>query len=205
MGFAAQEDQWDALNVSRETLDKLQIYADLLVKWQAKINLVSNSTLDDLWTRHLLDSAQVYPYLPQDCKTLVDIGCGAGFPGMVLAIMGVPDVHLVDSDSRKMAFVREVSRMTETPVTIHNCRIDHMELNGFADVVTSRALATLEKLLGFSSVLRKETGNCIFLKGRKAEEEVLEAQKSWDFDYQSKGSLTDREGRILIIERMTRK
>lgn len=205
MGLAAQQDQWNALGVSRETLDKLQVYGDLLVKWQAKINLVSNNTLDDLWNRHLLDSAQVYPLLPQSCKTLVDIGCGAGFPGMVLAIMGVPDVHMVDSDARKMAFVREVARATETPVTIHNCRIEAVKEIEFADVVTSRALATLEKLLGFSEVLRKPEGTCIFLKGRKAQEELEEAQKSWDFDCHSQGSLTDKEGRILIIERMTRK
>ncbi len=205
MGLIAHQDQWDALNVSRETLDKLQAYGDLLVKWQAKINLVSNSTLDDLWTRHLLDSAQVYPYLPKECKTLVDIGCGAGFPGLVLAIMGVPDVHMVDSDSRKMAFVREAARITETPVTIHNCRIDDIELTHFADVVTSRALATLDKLLGFADTLRKPEGTCIFLKGRKTEEEVVDAQKRWDFEHTSQGSLTDREGRILIIERMTQK
>jgi 16S rRNA (guanine527-N7)-methyltransferase len=205
MGFPAQQDQWKALDVSRETLDKLQVYGDLLVKWQAKINLVSNSTLDDLWTRHLLDSAQVFPFIPKEAKTLVDIGCGAGFPGMVLAIMGVEDVHMVDSDARKMAFVREVARITETAVTIHNCRIDDIKEIEFADVVTSRALATLEKLLGFSERLRKEAGRCIFLKGRKAQEEVLEAQKSWDFDYQSQVSLSDPHGQVLIIERMTRK
>lgn len=205
MGFAAQQDQWNALDVSRETLDKLQVYADLLVKWQAKINLVSNSTLDDLWTRHLLDSAQVFPFLPNQTKTLVDIGCGAGFPGLVLAIMGVEDVHMVDSDMRKMAFVREVARATETPVTIHNCRIDDVKETEFADVVTSRALASLEKLLGFSVNLRKPDGTCIFLKGRKTEEEIREAQKNWDFEYQSHGSVSDREGKVLIIERMTRK
>ncbi|MDV7339872.1 16S rRNA (guanine(527)-N(7))-methyltransferase RsmG [Terasakiella sp. A23] len=205
MGFAAQQDQWKSLDVSRETLDKLQAYGDLLVKWQAKINLVSKSTLDDLWTRHLLDSAQVFPYLPKETKTLVDIGCGAGFPGLVLAIMGVPDVHMVDSDMRKMAFVREAARVTETPVTIHNCRINDVKEIEFADVVTSRALATLEKLLGFSERLRKSDGTCIFLKGRKTQEEVLEAQKSWDFDYQSHGSLSDPEGQVVIIERMTRK
>jgi len=205
MGFAAKQDQWDALNVSRETLDKLQAYGDLLVKWQAKINLVSNNTINDLWTRHLLDSAQIYPYLPKDCKTLVDIGCGAGFPGLVLAIMGVPDVHMVDSDMRKMSFVREAARVTDTKVTIHNCRIDDVKEIEFADVVTSRALATLEKLLGFSSVLRKPDGTCIFLKGRKALEEINDAQKSWDFDYKTEGSVSDPEGQILIIERMTRK
>ena len=205
MGFAAQQDQWNALDVSRETLDKLQAYADLLVKWQAKINLVSNSTIDDLWTRHLLDSAQVFPYLPKETKTLVDIGCGAGFPGLVLAIMGVEDVHMVDSDMRKMSFVREAARVTETPVTIHNCRIDDVKETGFADVVTSRALASLDKLLGFADVLRKPNGTCVFLKGRKAEEEVIEAQKCWDFDYQSHGSVSDQDGKVLIIERMTRK
>lgn len=204
MGLAKQQDQWNALGVSRETLDRLQAYGDLLVKWQAKINLVSNSTLDDLWTRHLLDSAQVFPYLPKTCKTLVDIGCGAGFPGLVLAIMGVEDVHLVDSDARKMAFVREVARITETSVTIHNCRIDDLEQKQFADVVTSRALASLEKLLSFSSDLRKPDGSCIFLKGRKTDEEVKEARKIWDFDCETKGSLSDPDGRILIIERMTR-
>jgi len=205
MGFAARQDQWDALNVSRETLDKLQAYGDLLIKWQAKINLVSNTTIDDLWTRHLLDSAQVYPLLPDTCKTLVDIGCGAGFPGLVLAIMGIEDVHMVDSDSRKMSFVREAARLTETKVTIHNCRINDMAEKEFADVVTSRALASLDKLLGFSMDLRKPEGTSIFLKGKKTQEEVVEAQKSWDFDYQSQGSLTDTEGRILIIERMTQK
>jgi len=204
MGLAKQQDQWNALGVSRETLDRLQAYGDLLVKWQAKINLVSNSTLDDLWTRHLLDSAQVFPYLPRNCKTLVDIGCGAGFPGLVLAIMGIEDVHLVDSDARKMAFVREAARITETSVTIHNCRIDDLEQKQFADVVTSRALASLEKLLSFSSDLRKPDGSCIFLKGRKTDEELKEACKIWDFDCESKGSLSDPDGRILIIERMTR-
>ena len=98
-----KQDQWDALNVSHETLEKLQAYADLLVKWQAKINLVSRNTVDDLWTRHFLDSAQVYPHLEKNDLTLIDIGCGAGFPGLVLAIMGIKDVHLVDSDARKMA------------------------------------------------------------------------------------------------------
>jgi 16S rRNA (guanine527-N7)-methyltransferase len=205
MGYKAQQDQWNALDVSRETLDRLQAYGDLLVKWQAKINLVSNTTLNDLWTRHLLDSAQVYPYLPENCKTVVDIGCGAGFPGLVLAIMGVEDVHLVDSDARKMAFVREAARVTQTQVTIHNCRIDDLKESGFADVVTSRALANLDKLLSFSTQLRKPDGRCIFLKGRKAEEEIKNARKTWDFDCETEQSLSDPQGRILIIERMTPK
>jgi len=204
MGFAARQDQWDALSVSRETLDKLQAYANLLEKWQRRINLVSKLTLPDLWTRHMLDSAQIFPHLPKNCKSLVDIGCGAGFPGLVLAIMGIEDVHMVDSDARKMAFVREASRITETPVTIHNCRIDDLDETLKFDVVTSRALAPLEKLLGFSQALSKPEGISIYLKGRKCQEEVLEAQKSWDFDFQGEASLSDPEGQLLIIKRMTR-
>lgn len=205
MEFAARQDQWDALNVSRETLDKLKAYADLLEKWQRRINLVSKSTLPDLWTRHMLDSAQIFPHLPTHCKSLVDIGCGAGFPGLVLAIMGIEDVHMVDSDERKMAFVREASRITETPVTIHTCRIDDLDEALKFDVVTSRALAPLEKLLGFSEALSKPEGISLYLKGRKCQEEVLEAQKSWDFEFQGEASLSDPEGQLLIIERMTRK
>lgn len=205
MGFAQQQDQWDALGVSRETLDKLTIYAELLTKWQKKINLVSNTTIKNLWERHFLDSAQIYPYLPAKTESLVDIGCGAGFPGMVLAIMGIPDVHLVDSDSRKMAFVREVARATETPVTLHNKRIEQLSQQHFADVVTSRALASLDMLLGFADRLKKPTGTCLFLKGRKAEEEIEQAQRTWSFDYHTQKSLSDADGQLLIIERMSLK
>lgn len=205
MSFSVQQDQWDVLNVSRETLDKLQAYADLLVKWQKKINLVSKTTLADLWVRHMIDSAQIYPLIPKQAQSLVDIGCGAGFPGMVLAIMGMNDVHMVDSDARKMAFVREVARITETEVTLHNCRIDDLNIDLKFDVVTSRALAPLTKLLDFSDGLRKPKGISIFLKGRKASEELKDAQKSWDFDFQGETSLSDSEGQVLIIERMIKK
>lgn len=205
MAIRAQQDQWEMLNVSRETLERLQVYADLLEKWQKKINLVSNTTIPDLWTRHLLDSAQVYPLLPKECHTLADIGCGAGFPGLVLAIMGVPDVHLIDSDARKMAFCREVARAVEVNVTIHNCRIEAVKETQFADVVTSRALATLEKLMNFAQPLRKDGAPCVLLKGRSYQAEIEEARTTWDFDCRSEQSLSDPEGKVLIIERMVKK
>ena len=126
--------------VSRETLERLTIYADLLVKWQAKINLVGPETLADLWSRHMLDSAQLFPLIRPDAKRLVDLGSGAGFPGLVLGVMGAPDVHLVESDARKCAFLREAARLTGTTVTIHNKRIEQVAPLG-ADVVTARALA----------------------------------------------------------------
>lgn len=205
MSLALKQDQWDALNVSRETMDKLKTYADLLVKWQAKINLVGPKTIDDLWARHILDSAQIYPMLPQTAKSMVDIGCGAGFPGLVLAIMGQKNVHLIDSDARKMAFVREVALKTQTEVHIHCGRIEALEFEDKFDVVTSRALAPLDKLLGFAKPILAETGCCLFLKGQKYKEEIKEAQHGWCFDYQDHSSLSDPQGHILYIERVLSK
>ena len=104
--------------VSRETLERLRIYEALLRKWQAKINLVGPATLDDAWRRHFLDSAQLFPLLPANAQVVVDLGSGAGFPGLVLAVMGVPTVHLIESDLRKAAFLREVARETATPAIV---------------------------------------------------------------------------------------
>jgi len=131
-----------ATDVSRETLVQLQRYADLLQKWGKRINLVGPSTLDDIWRRHMLDSAQLWPHLPADTRVLVDFGSGAGFPGLVLAIMGVPEVHLIESNQRKCVFLREVARATGVNVTVHSTRIEAVA--GFpAAVVTARALAIL--------------------------------------------------------------
>ena len=105
-GFAA------AINVSRETIERLERYAALLIKWNKTVNLVGRSTIADLWRRHMLDSAQLFPYLPKSAGRLVDFGSGAGFPGLVLAIMGAPDVHLVEANARKCAFLREAARVT---------------------------------------------------------------------------------------------
>ena len=127
------DDFRQAAGVSRETLERLTAYADLLVKWQAKINLVGPDTIPSLWRRHFLDSAQVFPLLPQGIHRLVDMGSGAGFPGLVLAVMGVGDVHLIESDARKCAFLREAARITGTPVTVHNARIENLAPLG-ADV-----------------------------------------------------------------------
>jgi len=189
--------------VSRETLDRLRAYADLLVKWQAKINLVGPDTIPSLWTRHLLDSAQVFPILPQPIHRLVDMGCGAGFPGLVLAIMGVPDVHLIESDSRKCAFMREVARVTGTAVTIHNARIEAVEPLG-ASVVTARALAPLGKLLGWAERHLLPDGHCVFLKGRGGEDELTEASKEWNITFERFPSQTDPSGIILHLKEVRR-
>lgn len=189
--------------VSRETLERLTVYAELLVKWQARINLVGPDTIPNLWQRHFLDSAQVFPILPQPIHRLVDMGCGAGFPGLVLAIMGVPDVHLIESDTRKCAFLREVARVTETPVTIHNARIEAVEPLG-ADVVTARALAPLDKLLGWAERHLLPEGHCVFLKGRGVEDELTMASKEWNISFERFPSQTDPLAAILHLKEVCR-
>jgi 16S rRNA (guanine527-N7)-methyltransferase len=189
--------------VSRETLERLSAYAELLVKWQARINLVGPDTIPNLWQRHFLDSAQVFPILPQGIHRLVDMGCGAGFPGLVLAVMGVPDVHLIESDARKCAFLREVARVTGAAVTIHNARIEQVEPLG-ADVVTARALAPLDKLLGWAERHLLPEGHCVFLKGRGVEDELTLASKEWNISFERFPSQTDPLAAILHLKEVRR-
>ena len=162
--------------VSRETLDRLALYLALLRKWQARINLVSAATLADPWRRHFLDSAQLVPLLPESTQTLVDLGSGAGFPGLVLAILGVPDVHLIESDQRKIAFLREVAAATGTKITVHPSRIEAVPPFP-ADAVTARALAPLAPLIGYALPFLSPKGACLFLKGEQVEREILETQR----------------------------
>src|SRR5882724_11473474 len=142
-----------ACNVSRETLERLRRYAEMLVKWQKSINLVSPESSKDLWRRHMLDSAQLQGFLPPEPQSLVDMGSGAGFPGLVLAILGVPNVHLIESDARKCVFLAEAARATSLEVgrnpIIHPVRLEKVR-DLRADVVTARACAPLTSLLAYA-------------------------------------------------------
>src|SRR5215470_958442 len=134
------EDFAGAIPVSRETLARLEAYAALLAQWSARINLVGRDTLADLWRRHILDSAQLYPFVPGSARNLIDFGSGAGLPGLVLAILGIPNVELIEADSRKSAFLREAARVTGAAVAIRPCRIQAVPPHP-ADVLTARACA----------------------------------------------------------------
>ena len=136
----------EQLHVSRETLERLTVYLELLRRWQRAVNLVGRGTLADPWRRHVLDCAQLAPHVPAGAATVVDLGSGAGFPGMVLSIMGLRGVHLVESDRRKAQFLREVARATGASVQVHAERIERMR-GWSADVITARALAPLPRLL----------------------------------------------------------
>lgn len=180
-------------------LAKLQRYDELLIKWQKAINLVGPTTIEDRGMRHFVDSAQLLRYLPDTDITLADIGSGAGFPGLVLSILGIRDVHLVESDIRKATFLREVSRETSA-VTIHDRRVESVEIEGM-NVLTARALAPLVDLLGYMYRMggaRPETVG-LFLKGAQAEAEIAKAQKKWEFEIETFPSITDAEARILRI------
>ncbi|MBA4099022.1 MAG: 16S rRNA (guanine(527)-N(7))-methyltransferase RsmG [Rhodospirillum sp.] len=194
------------INVSRETLQRLEIYVALLAKWQAKINLVGPATLPDLWRRHFLDSAQLLPLLPAAAGTLADLGSGAGFPGLVLAIMIDWRVHLLDSDQRKCAFLRQVALDCGVldRVTIHAKRIE--QVTGIAaDVVTARACAPLGELLGLAEPFIGEKGTGLFLKGAQAEEELTQAQRRWTMRLDRRDSISDPAGKLLIVSQLKRK
>lgn len=194
------------INVSRETLQRLAAYAALLEKWQVKINLVGPATLPDLWRRHFLDSAQLLPLLPAPSGNLVDLGSGAGFPGLVLAIMTDWQIHLLDSDQRKCAFLRQVALDCGVldRVTIHAKRIE--QVTGIAaDVVTARACAPLVDLLDLAAPFIGEKGTGLFLKGAQAEEELTRAQRRWTMRLDKRESISDPAGTILIVSHLKRK
>lgn len=189
--------------VSRETLDRLKVYADLLIEWQRRLNLIGATTQPILWQRHMLDSAQLYPLLPAECRVLVDLGAGAGFPGLVLAAMGVAEVHLVESDSRKSAFLREAAQAMAVNVSIHTQRIEAMEPFP-ADVITARALAALSVLVDMSQPFTHKGTVMAFPKGRNGLREVAEAKESWTRkgwtpDVWTVSSVTDASAAIILM------
>lgn len=192
-----------ATGCSDLVLARLTLYADLLVKWQEKINLVSRTTVPDLWRRHFLDSAQLFPLLPVGAETLVDLGSGAGFPALVLAAMGVPEVHLVESDGRKGVFLREAAREMGIKVTVHTRRIEAVEPFP-ADIITSRALAPLTDLLEFSTPFFKKSTVCLFLKGKNVQSELTDSAKKWNMAVERIPSVTDSSGVVVKLEGVTR-
>lgn len=169
-------------NVSRESLEKLRCYDALLHKWQKTINLVSRNTLNDSWERHILDSVQVATNVSRESSVLYDLGSGGGFPGLAIAMLRPDlDVHLIESDQRKCSFLKAVSRETETPVTVHNARIEDVSLPS-PDVVTARALASLDALLGYCAQWANPALYALFLKGARYEEEIAQALVEHDVE-----------------------
>ncbi|MDI2112641.1 16S rRNA (guanine(527)-N(7))-methyltransferase RsmG [Commensalibacter nepenthis] len=185
-------------NVSRETKEKLVLYVSLLQQWNTKINLISKQTTDQIWERHICDSLQLVSLIDASVGSIADFGSGGGFPGLVLAIVtGIP-ITLVESDMRKTVFLHEVARQTQSNVNILCKRIEQVDIPP-VDLITARALASLETLLAFSESRLKENGYCLFLKGQKVDDEIAEAQQNWEFNYLKIPSKTSPDGVIVKI------
>jgi 16S rRNA (guanine527-N7)-methyltransferase len=204
-----------AFDVSRETIERLEAYEALLRQWQKAVNLVAPSTLDAVWHRHFADSAQIARLAPPGARSWIDLGSGAGFPGLVVAILladprsshlrggGVaPGITLIESDSRKCAFLREVARKTGITVDILSTRIEQATTQakvGPPEVVSARALAPLDRLLGLAAPLFTPSTVGVFLKGRDAALEIKTAAKAWTFAVEMVPSITETTGRVVVI------
>jgi 16S rRNA (guanine527-N7)-methyltransferase len=188
-----------AVDVSRETLAKLKTYLGLLEDWNSRHNLVSANTLTDAWRRHVLDSAQLAPLLPGSARSLVDLGSGAGFPGLVLAALR-PDIPVVlyESTRKKCEFLSAAADRMGLKTDVRNVRIESSAKEVF-DVVTARACAPLDKLLAYAQHFVGRETRCLFLKGQNVEAELTEARNYWRMEVTRHPSVSDPTGTILDV------
>jgi 16S rRNA (guanine527-N7)-methyltransferase len=210
-GIGGPEDFAEAFKVPRETIHRLVRYADLLALWQKSKNLVAPSTLPLVWSRHFADSAQLSGLAPK-ARLWLDLGSGAGFPGLVVAILhaGRPDfrMHLVESNRKKCAFLAEVARATKAPVEIHAMRIEELGARVQSlcpDVVSARALAPLPRLFELASPFFGPKTTGLFLKGRETETEMAEARARFDFSSRLRESMTSPDSHIVEVSALRRR
>jgi 16S rRNA (guanine527-N7)-methyltransferase len=187
-----------------DTRARLDAFAAVLVRWNATINLVSRRDLPALWPRHIEDSLQLADLLPEGVERGIDLGSGAGFPGLVLAIATGIRMDLIEEDRRKCAFLREAARITAAPVTVHAARIETAPVPP-APLLTARALAPLTTLLGYAGRLLAPDGTCLFLKGREADAELAAATADWSLHAERIPSRTDASGVVLRLTAIMRR
>ena len=193
-----------ATYVSRETLARLKTYVGLLEDWNARQNLVSASSLAEVWRRHIWDSAQLVRFIPENAKTLADLGSGAGFPGLVLAelLRGRTKVTLFEATAKKCSFLQAVADRLELNSKIRNARMEEVEPLVF-DIVTARACAPLDKLLSYAQHFAGPRTICLFLKGQNVGSELTDARKSWKMQALQHQSLTDPSGTVLEVRELS--
>jgi 16S rRNA (guanine527-N7)-methyltransferase len=194
-----------ALRADDAHMADVEAYLRLLTEWNARMNLVGPSALAAFWPRHAYDSAQLLELAPQ-AKTWADLGAGAGFPGLILAILlkGTPGarVHLVESMVKRCRFLGEVGRKLDLPVEIHNGRAEDLGIR--VDIVTARACAPLPRLLGYAEPYLKRGATGLFLKGQDLVSELTDAAKCWKFEAQTLASLSHPDGRVLQVKGLSR-
>ena len=196
------------LNVSRESFVQIETYVELLLTWQAKINLIGPSTIEDVWRRHVLDSLQLLPLMRNKTEAIADLGSGAGIPGLILALGGNLRADLYESNGKKVAFLREAIRQTKANAIVHQTRLETLEDHlpeRIPQYVTARALAPLERLLFWAEPLLKRGAIGLFHKGQDVDSEVNEATKFWKMGAIIRhASMTDSDGTILEVKEITR-
>jgi len=193
----------DCVAVSRETEARLFAYAELLLAWNRRINLIGRADEADLWVRHIEDSLQLIPLMPPALHQAIDLGSGAGFPGLVLAIATGIRFDLLESDQRKAAFLREAARATEAPASVHALRIEDAQVPP-ARLVTARALAPLRQLLAMAHRFMAPGGVALFPKGAMAEQELTDARTEWNMFVERFPSRTHPDGAILKLSEVER-
>ena len=196
-------DDLGKFNVSRESYDRLLILEKLLIRWQSHINLVSNSTLPDLWNRHIIDSLQLLPFIPKSTQAIADLGSGGGFPGLILAATQDAEVHFYEANAKKTAFLQEALRHMKIKGHVHRQRLEPMQTSaGMPDVqmVTARAFAPLPLLLSLAQPFMRHGAKALFHKGQECQTELTEAAKSWKVIYDTHPSVTDSHSVILEIK-----
>ena len=201
-------DQIADINVSRETLDRLTQFADLLRKWNPAINLIAPGTIPELWTRHIVDSAQLFHAAPPHPRHWLDLGSGGGLPGIVCAILAAelqPDCRftLVESDARKSAFLMTATREMSLPTAVLTDRAETIAPQ-YADIVTARALAPLPRLLPLVARHLAKGGVAVLPKGKNHATELAAARREWQFTTDTRASLTDPLARVLVLKELTR-
>jgi 16S rRNA (guanine527-N7)-methyltransferase len=190
--------------LTSDTTTRLRRFADLLLRWNATLNLIADGDEDLLWERHIADSLQLVPLLPPGIDRAVDLGSGGGFPGLVLAIAtGVP-FDLIEADRRKASFLRTAVLETKAPATVHCCRIEHAAVAP-ARLVTARALAPLPRLLPLAARFLTSDGMCLLLKGAKAEEELAATARDWTMTVERVPSRSSPDGVVLRLAALRRR
>ena len=196
-------------NVSRETISELETFQKMVLEWNNKFNLISKSSEKDVWQRHIIDSLQLQQFINSNDKILYDMGSGAGFPALVLAIIGKEkfpnlQISLIESIGKKVIFLNEVKNTLNLNINVIQDRIENLKLPK-ADIITSRALASLDKLLKYAFPFCNKNTKLVFPKGEKWQEEIATAQKEWNFDFEIFPSQTSQTGKILYIKNIRRK
>lgn len=192
----------DSLNVSRETLANLEQFVSILKTWNARINLISRQTIDDIWARHIVDCAQIVPYLPGNNITVLDVGSGSGLPGAITAIITQEDTSMrhvwIESDTRKCAFLHHIVTKLKLSVQVINNRIEEVEPQN-ADILTGRALAPLTDMLAFGDQHLRPDGTALLHKGQTYRAEIEDAKQHWNFVVNPYRSITNPDAAILEI------